>query len=169
MVYRTLFLSMITIATFSAAEETPSAKTSLPSTITWISTFSAAHRVFKSRSDTYRAAPISSREKCTLEIDMSVVEFETKWSVNHVTATVKLAHIQNVSWHPDDGGIPRSSVRLRGGRSDPAIEEVTKTSDDLTTTTQPMTLDLQFDSANAAAQFGRAISHAVLLCGGRPR
>ena len=167
MIAATLLLTLIAMSAPGAAQDTPTAKTSLAKTITWLIEFSAAHRVLMRGSDVYHAGPISSREKCTLEIDMSVARFERKWSVNHVTATVKLPQIRHISWLTDVGRLPRHAVRLRSGRSEPAIEEVVKTGDDLTTTTQPITLDLLFDSSDAAAKFGRGISHAIFLCGGK--
>jgi hypothetical protein len=162
-----LFLTGIAMSAAGVAQNTPSAKTSWAQTVVWLIDFAAAHRVPAHASDVYQAGPLSSPEKCKLEIDMSVARFETKWSVNHVTATIKLAQIRHIGWLTDGGTRPSHPVRLQSGRTEPAIEEVTKTSDDLTTTTQPITLDLLFDSADAAARFGRGISHAILLCGGK--
>jgi hypothetical protein len=162
-----LFLSLIAMTAPGTAQDTPTAKTSLAKTITWLIEFSAAHRVLMRGSDVYHAGPISSREKCTLEIDMSVARFEKKWSVHHVTAMVTLSRVRHISWLTDVGSLPRHSIRLQSGRTNPAIEEVIKTGDDLTTTTQAITLDLLFDSSDAAAQFERGISHAIFLCGGK--
>jgi len=162
-----LFLTVIAMSAAGAAQDTPSAKTSLAQTITWLIDFSVAHRVPAHGNDVYHAGPISSPAKCTLEIDMSVARFEKKWSVNHVTATVKLAQIRHISWLRDVGELPRHPVRLQSGGAEPAIEEVTKTADDLTTTTKPIALDLLFDSSKASAQFGQGISHAIFLCGGK--
>jgi hypothetical protein len=160
-----LFLIVIAMSAAGAAQDTASAKASLDQTIKWLIDFSVAHRVPQGN-DVYRAGPISSPAKCTLEIDMSVARFEKKWSVNHVTATVKLAQIRHISWLADVGGLPLHPVSLQSG-AEPAIEEVIKTGDDLATTTQPKKLNLLFDSSKASVEFGRAISHAIFLCGGK--
>jgi hypothetical protein len=167
MINKTLVLLIIVSAVIAAAQNNPTAKTSLANTIIWITQVSAAHRILVRGGDVDRAGPISSPERCTIVLDMSVPRFEQKWSVNHLTATVKLSRIRHISWQNDAGQPSRHAVRLRSGHSELAIEEVIETSEGLTTTTRPITLDLLLDSGDAAVQFAHAVSHAVSRCGGK--